>query len=291
MSLDSIQPGGDGFASSIRVRLLHAAVRQRIMRLAKQRPSYYDVERFGIPINDLDCVATISTFSATLIWLSFPRQGIFLRRQEIFDYIALWRYIAHLTGTPTDFFETPEKAKIVMESLLMNEISPTEVSKVLAGNIINSLMGQPPIYASKEFLEANSRWLNGNKLCDSLGLGRPSMWYWALSVGQCIFFMITCYTSRSFRYLDKRKMKTSRRFLWTMIVDGKHGLGGTTSFNFKYVPDLHKTTYAESAEKAGLSQPGIERRNLRVLVASCAFLMLSGMLCIKLMGILARKLF
>ncbi|TKA49814.1 hypothetical protein B0A49_11805 [Cryomyces minteri] len=92
-SLESLKPGGDGFASSIRVRLLHAAVRQRIMKLAKQKPEYYSVEKWGIPINDLDSIATIGTFSATLIWLSFPRQAISLREQEITDYIALWRYI------------------------------------------------------------------------------------------------------------------------------------------------------------------------------------------------------
>lgn len=78
-SLQSIKPGGDGHASSIRVRLLHAAVRQRIMKLAAQRPDYYNVQKFGIPINDLDCIATIGTFSATLIWLSLPRQGIWMR--------------------------------------------------------------------------------------------------------------------------------------------------------------------------------------------------------------------
>ncbi len=78
-SVQSIQPGGDGHASSIRVRLLHAAVRQRIMKLATQRPDYYSVEKYGIPINDLDCIATIGTFSATLIWLSLPRQGIWMR--------------------------------------------------------------------------------------------------------------------------------------------------------------------------------------------------------------------
>lgn len=53
-SLESMQPGGDGFASTIRVRLLHAAVRQRIMKLRASKPEYYDVEAWGIPINDLD---------------------------------------------------------------------------------------------------------------------------------------------------------------------------------------------------------------------------------------------
>ena len=171
------------------------------MKLARQRPEYYDVGAWGIPINDLDCIATIGTFSATLIWISLPRQGIFMTQGEIIDYIALWRYIAYLTGTPTEHFETPEKAKRVMEVLLLYEIKPTETSKILANNIIKSLAGQPPGFASEAFLQVNSRWLNGNELSDALGIGRPSIYYWALAVGQCLFFMAICYTYRAVPYV------------------------------------------------------------------------------------------
>ena len=157
----------------------------------------------------LDCIATIGTFSATLIWLSLPRQGIFLRQQEIKDYIALWRLIAHYTGTPTDFFETPAAARTVMESLLLYEISPSPTSKILAGNIIRCLECQPPTYASRSFLEVNARWLNGNELCDKLGLDRPSVYYWALMAGQCLFFMAVCYGYRSIKTLDTRKIAVS----------------------------------------------------------------------------------
>ena len=179
------------------------------MKLAHQRPEYYNVEKWGIPINDLDCIATIGTFSATLIWLAFPRQGIWLRKQETIDYIALFRYIGYLTGTPTDYFETPEKARTVMESLLMYEIDPTDTSKILANNVIRALEAQPPQYASRAMLEANSRWLNGNELCDALGLGNPGLYYWALVAGQCIFFMAICYTYRSIPFLDRRKIAVS----------------------------------------------------------------------------------
>lgn len=217
-SLESIQPGGAGHASSIRVRLLHAAVRQRIMKLARQRPEYYDVNAWGIPINDLDCVATIGTFCATLIWISLPRQGIFMTQREVTDYVALWRYVAYLTGTPTEHFETPQKAKYIMEVLLLHEIKPTETSRVLANNIIKSLAGQPPGFASEAFLQANSRWLNGDELSDALAIGRPSVYYWALAAGQCLFFMAICYTYRAVPYLDRRKIAVSKDLVQTMYT-------------------------------------------------------------------------
>ena len=177
------------------------------MMLAQARPDYYDVGNFGVPINDLDCIATIGTFSATLIWVSLPRQGIFVTKQEAADYIHLWRYVAYLMGTPSSFFETPEKAKSIMEILLLYEVNPSDTSRILANNVIQCLMAQPPSYASKSFLEVNSRWLNGNELCDSLGLGRPGVYYWCLMGGQCLFFMALCYTYRLIPYLDRRKIK------------------------------------------------------------------------------------
>ncbi|KAK5131595.1 hypothetical protein BJ546DRAFT_1011364 [Cryomyces antarcticus] len=271
-SLESLKPGGDGFASSIRVRLLHAAVRQRIMKLAKQKPEYYSVEKWGIPINDLDSIATIGTFSATLIWLSFPRQGIFLREQEITDYIALWRYIGYIVGCPTDQFETPSKAKAVMETLLLHEIDPTETSKILANNIIKSLEDQPPGYASADFLIASARWLNGNELCDCLGLARPGIYYWALMTGQCLFFMAVCYGYRSIPYLDRRKITTLKRAFYQIIVESKYGLAGTeTMFEYKYVPEFSTITEMGESTEAKLRNPGIERRNLKTLVIAVGF--------------------
>ena len=301
-SLDSVKPGGVGHVSSIRVRLLHAAVRRRILKLAAEKPSYYSVEEFGIPINDLDCIATIGTFSATLIWLGFPRQGIWIREQEVEDYLALWRLVAYYMGTPTEPFETPTKAKRMMESILVSEIMPTETSKVLANNIILSLQGQAPTYASRDFLNANARWLNGNDLADALGLGRPSFYYWALVAGQCIFFCVLCYTYRSIPYLDRRKIRVSlspitsllthnvlpwtfiwwnpglhltnvsqalRKIFYQIIVENKtHGLGEETVFDFKYIPNFSLTTELGQYEESNVKQTGIEKRNLRTLVVA-----------------------
>lgn len=110
-------------------------------------------------------------------------------------------------GTPTEVFETPAKAKKMMESQFISEIVPTETSKVMANNIILCLQGQAPAYASRDFLNASARWLNGNDLADALGLGRPSLYYWALVAGKCVFFMAICYTYRAIPYLDRKKIK------------------------------------------------------------------------------------
>jgi hypothetical protein len=294
-SLESIRPGGSGFASSLRVRLLHAAVRQRILKLAAARPGYYSVDEYGVPINDLDCVATIGTFSATIVWLSLPRQGIWLREQEILDYIALWRLIAHYVGTPTEWFETPDRARAMMESLLMNEIHPTETSRVLAANIIRCLERQPPTYASRSFLEVNARWLNGNELCDALGLGNPSAWYWALMAGQCIFFMSVCYLYRSIPALDRRKVAALRHVFWAVIVEGRFGLGQETVFDFKYIPDFHVLTARDAGDQEAKPVEqvpnGIERRNLNALLMASVGLAAVGYVGVKVSSaILARIL-
>lgn len=98
--LDSARPGGEGFASSVKVRLLHAGVRRRILALERARPGYFDVSEWGVPINDLDCMGTVLSFSAALVWLGLPRQGIYLREHEIVDYTALWRWVATSWGRP-----------------------------------------------------------------------------------------------------------------------------------------------------------------------------------------------
>ena len=218
-------------------------------------------------------MATISTFSATLIWLSLPRQGIFLRRQEVVDYVALWRYIGYVVGCPVDEFSTPERAKRLMESLLLHEIHPTPTSKILANNIIKSLEGQPPGYASADFLIASARWLNGNKLCDELGLMRPSLYYWSLMAGQCLFFCLINYSNRVVPSWDERKIEMLKRAFWQIIVHTKYGLKGEeTRFDFKYVPEYETLTEMGECEEEKADYSAIERRNFKVFVVAAGVL-------------------
>jgi hypothetical protein len=204
--LDSIKLGGEGFASSVRVRLLHASVRRRILALARDRPEYFDLAEWGVPINDLDCVGTVLTFSSALVWVGLPRQGIYLRRREIEDYSALWRWVAYLLGTPTEpWLVDYKRARIMLESLVEADIDPSDMSGVLANNVLTGLSCQPPTYVSREFLCAEAYWLNGWELSSALRIERPSLYHQALVAGQCLYFMGTCYLYRSIPQWDKRK--------------------------------------------------------------------------------------
>ena len=211
--------GGEGFVASVRVRLLHAAVRRRILHLEREKPGYYSVEEWGVPVNDLDSAATLVSFSASVLWLSLPRQGIWPSEQEKVDYIALWRYIGYLMGYPSrmavegynktlanqpyteksphaaitinpDCFTKVSMSKIMFESILMHELEPSPTSRLLANNILISLANRPPVHVSISMLAATTRWLNGDELSDALGIPRPSpYWYYtALAAGQCAFF-------------------------------------------------------------------------------------------------------
>jgi hypothetical protein len=119
-----------------------------------------------------------------------------MKQHEIADYIALWRLVAHYMGTPTEPFENPAKSRIMMESIVWSEVDPTPTGQILANNIITSLENVPPAYGSRGFYEANARWLNGKELSDALAIGNPSLRYWILMFGYCVFFCMICYIQR-----------------------------------------------------------------------------------------------
>lgn len=202
-SPDSIKPGGEGHASSVRVRLLHAAVRRQITKLARTRPGYWNGDELGVPVNDLDCVLTICAFSTIVLHLGLPRQGVWLTGQEIADYTALWRLVAFYLGTPTDPFANPEQARAWMEALLVSEVQPTETSRVLAANILSSLDKNYPLYASREYMGALVWWMNGDGLSKKLGMKRPSLYCQLLVVGHCVFVMTWKYVHVLFPGRDK----------------------------------------------------------------------------------------
>ncbi|KAF9884490.1 hypothetical protein FE257_001677 [Aspergillus nanangensis] len=239
--LASIQPGGEAHIATIRVRLLHASVRQRILQLCQRTPDYFDIQTYGIPVNTLDSIHSISTFCCNPMWLQLPRFGIRPSNQDVEDYIALFRYLGHLLGAPTEYFDSVESAKLTMESMLAHELRTTETSRVVAYNFVECVGHfRRPYYVSKRFIEAGSRWINGHELCDELDLGRPGGLHYVAFGGHCVLVAVLAWVQWAVPFLDGVVIELFRKVMYTGVVMRKR-----TRFDFKYIPQLGKNTGKE----------------------------------------------
>lgn len=94
---DVTEPGGldrfgPGFISTIRVRMIHALVRRHL-----QTKDEWQFEKWGIPINQMDMLATYLAFGPVSL-SGIKLFGIFPTRSESKAFMHLWRYIGWLSG-------------------------------------------------------------------------------------------------------------------------------------------------------------------------------------------------
>ena len=93
---EAFGPSGRAIVTARKLRLLHAGVRTIA---ARHRPQYQ--ERFGVPVNHEDMLATIMGFSLLLID-GIRRLGLPLAAEEAEDLYYLWRTFAVLMGIHPD---------------------------------------------------------------------------------------------------------------------------------------------------------------------------------------------
>jgi hypothetical protein len=135
--------------------------------------------------------------------MALPSQGVYPSKQEIDDYIALWRWVGYILGAPVFYMNNSLSAKAAMESVMLNALKPSNNSKILIQNILKALDNVSPIYASREWWEAGGRVLNGDELSDAIGLGSPSSYYRALIIGQCWTFKTMTFLTSSIPSVDR----------------------------------------------------------------------------------------
>lgn len=170
-SAESLQAGGPGFVSTIRVRLRHAAVRQRMLSVPDSHPAFLDSALHGVPINTYDSILTLTFFCCNPIWKQLPRLGIHLTAREAEDLIALFRFLAHMLGVPTDYFSSAARAKKTMEEVKTAGVTPSEPSRKITRDFICAFADRAPYNVSREFVHAGIRAMNPASVCDALGVG------------------------------------------------------------------------------------------------------------------------
>ena len=231
------------------------------------------------------------------MFMHLPAQGVQPTAQETADFIALFRYVAHVIGAPTAPFASPRRARATMESLVAAlEVSAT--SRTVGANFAATLVNWPPMNPSRAFVAAATRWMNGPELCDLLGIDRPGWYYDAVMLGHCVVGVGLTWATRLVPALDRRAIAVSfappaltrlegcvareespeadriqffRDLFWNFAIEGKSGLGAPTKFEFQYVPEEGKMLQmpGEAAPSAKPPPRPFERGLFGVFLFGC----------------------
>ncbi|MBK6513151.1 MAG: DUF2236 domain-containing protein [Polyangiaceae bacterium] len=103
---------GEGFAITVKVRLMHAHVRRMIAKSGR-----WSVEDWGLPANQHDMGATGLLFSFVVIE-TLARFGFELSEEERHLYMQLWRYSGYLMGVhpevlPAGYLDARRLAELI----------------------------------------------------------------------------------------------------------------------------------------------------------------------------------
>jgi hypothetical protein len=162
----------DGYRITLKVRLMHARVREMILKSGRWNPAAW-----GAPINQADMAATALLFSITL--LDGVRQlGLEFRPDEVDDFMHLWRYSGHLMGVIPELQVASETdAHRLSDIVSATQGPPDQDSRDLFAALMNAgiAASRTPreLEMSKRrahFAHALCRELLGKKMADDLGV-------------------------------------------------------------------------------------------------------------------------
>jgi len=134
-----LKPGAKGFRSAVKVRVMHALVRQRLL----QHPDW-DTEEWGLPINQADALATNVAFSMFMI-TGVSMLGWRADERDCEAVLHLWRYVAWLMGDDESLL--PKNRQQGVDWLYMialgNRINPDADSLELARSYLDNFLQVP----------------------------------------------------------------------------------------------------------------------------------------------------
>lgn len=216
---------GEGFAITVKVRLMHAQVRKLLLQSGKWREDLW-----SLPINQHDMLATNLLFSS--VWLNGLRLfGFQLTPEESEDYMHLWRYVGYVMGVDPELLPSSEAEAIhLQELILLTQGPPDEDSKSLVYALLDAPLERARDEKEREqiakrvqFSRYLCRWLIGDDIADQLGLPRKRTAEWGL-----LAFRRVVHRADGFRtrvpFIPEMVRRAGERY-WVWLVE--QGLKGT----------------------------------------------------------------
>jgi hypothetical protein len=122
---DAMRRDGAGFRLTVHVRVMHALVNH-------QFEPRWDVERWGLPINQADLASTLGLFNAVQL-LGVRMLGVRVSRADSRAFMHLWKYIGWLMGVDEDWLVDLERDQHALNyHLLLSQSYGTPAGPALA---------------------------------------------------------------------------------------------------------------------------------------------------------------
>jgi ER-bound oxygenase mpaB/B'/Rubber oxygenase, catalytic domain len=124
---------GEGFRLTVHVRAMHALINHQF-----ETNGRWDVERYGLPVNQSDQAATLGLFNSTAL-LGVRALGRIVTRDESLAIMHLWKYVGWLMGVDHDLlFDTEREQNRFNYHVLLAQGGPTPSGAALAGPLVES---------------------------------------------------------------------------------------------------------------------------------------------------------
>ncbi|KYF64334.1 oxygenase MpaB family protein [Sorangium cellulosum] len=173
---DGMRRSGEGFAITVKVRVMHAQVR-RLIRASGR----WKTELWGEPINQHDMVATALLFSVAVLD-GFDKLGYHIPPAQKEDLVHLWRYVAHVIGVEPELIPgSYAEARRLAEMIFATQGAPDNDSRLLVSALLSHGIGSGWTESQRRRAEqlvsifcSVSRSVLGEDLADQLGVPRQS---------------------------------------------------------------------------------------------------------------------
>jgi hypothetical protein len=219
-----LEPHGDGWRLSLRVRVMHARLRHMLSRSPE-----WETEAWGTPLSAAHIAFATAAFSGLLIE-RVRALGVRITPEQEASIMTIWRYSGHLMGVPPALAaSTREQALRIVDIGRRCEPPPGMESIVLANGLINSAPIVAGITDPKtrrklvRLIYRVSRGLIGDTLADQLKF--PAGSFGALAV-----FRMRNRFDRLLRQVVPGWERQARAGRFAQMLDLSYHDGAATSF-------------------------------------------------------------
>ncbi|MGN2638344.1 oxygenase MpaB family protein [Nocardia takedensis] len=165
-------PDGQMIVTCVKTRLVHAAVRH----LLPQSPHWAQVAEEGIPISQNDMMVTWHSLPTTVM-KHLTAWKVPIPPAESEAFLHSWQLAAHMLGIRDEYIPNSwDQANTQAVEVLDPVIAATPEGIQLADMLLSLGMNLDLTLLSKGVLGAFTRYLLGDRIADSLHIGREPVW-------------------------------------------------------------------------------------------------------------------